>query len=330
MEREKIYNQIINEINSAFAKASADKRAKNVLLVCHEKPDGDTIGATCALMNFLAEKNIGYKAFCLDSVPMIYNYIPKTERIENEISTEEMAVFDLIFAIDCGEAKRTGIADLLAQRTCKLINIDHHDTNDCFGDINLVRKHASSTSEIVYDLLQQKFFINKNIATSLLTGMLDDTEIFSNPATNHSVIRASAELLLKGANTQKIIRNIFHSRTIDSLKFWGEILSRLHHNQDHNIISTYMTLDDTRKFNLNEEDAASGISNYIKGLSEADVILVLREQEGGYVKGSLRTIKEGIDVAKIAALFGGGGHKKAAGFKVKGKIKVEDDGWRIV
>lgn len=320
MEREKIYNQIVNEISGA----------KKILLVCHEKPDGDTIGATCALMNFFAEKNISYKGFCIDSVSMIYNYIPKTERIENEISTEEMELFDLIFTIDCGEIKRTGIADLLNQRNCKLINIDHHDTNNCYGDINLVSKQASSTSEIIYEFFQQKFYINKNIATALLTGMLDDTEIFSNPATNYKVIKASSELLLKGANTQKIIRNIFHSRTIESLKFWGEILSRLHHNQEHNIISTYITLNDIKTFNLNDEDAATGISNYIKGLAEADVVLVLREQEGGFVKGSLRTIKDGIDVAKIASLFGGGGHKKAAGFKVKGKIKVEDEGWRIV
>lgn len=319
MERQKIYNQILSEI----------EQAKKILVICHEKPDGDTIGAACAFLNYFDNKNIDYKAFCVDEVPGIYDFMPKTEKIGNEISTEEIKDYDLIFAIDCGELQRTGIADILSQRNSKLINIDHHISNNNFGDLNLVEYKASSTSEIVYEFFNEKLLINKNIATCLLTGMLDDTEIFSNPGTNFNVIHASADLLLKGANTQKIIRHIYKSRSIESLKFWGEILSRLHHNKELNIISTYITRHDIERYRLNEDDAAAGISNYIKGLSEADIILVLKETADGFVKGSLRTIKDDIDVSKIAAVFGGGGHKKASGFKVKGKIKVFEDNWTI-
>ena len=212
-----------------------------------------------------------------------------------------------------------------------IVNIDHHATNNNYGDINIVIPKASSTSEIVYLIFKTlKYKINPNIATCLLTGILTDTNNFTNGGTTQQSIESASELLKIGANINQILNANVFNKTIDILKLWGEVLKRIAYNKELNMVITAVFAEDIKKFNLENEEATEGISNYLNNLSkEIKCSLVLKDNGLGKVRGSLRTTREDVDVSKIALLLGGGGHKKAAGFEVSGKLVFNNNIWQI-
>ena len=136
-------------------------------------------------------------------------------------------------------------------------------------------------------------------------------------------------MLSKGANVREVLNYTSKNKNINILKGWGFALSRLQYNKDYDIVFTLLTKDDLRELGIAKQEL-EGLANFFNSLKDAKIVLVLYELGDGRVKGSLRTNKDNVDVSKLAGLFGGGGHKKAAGFEIEGRLEKIEEGWRIV
>jgi phosphoesterase RecJ-like protein len=300
------------------------------LLVSHEKPDGDSLGASLALSQYMAKNGKDHKYFCIDKPPSYFNFLPRIENIISDAKQIDLNEHDLLIAVDCGSTQRMGMDENLikTKKDLLLINIDHHRSNNYFGHHNLVMPEASSTSEIIYKLFDaNQINIDKYMATNLLTGILSDTMNFTNAATTKDSLKIASELLKLGARTNQILNNLTQNKNLLALKLWGKIFDRIEIQQEYNF--AYVTIDreDLEQAQIQRE-GIDGLANFLSTLRDADFILVLTEEEDEFIKGSLRTTKDGVDLAKIAQALGGGGHKKAAGFKIEKKLMGNGANWK--
>ncbi|MCX6746042.1 MAG: bifunctional oligoribonuclease/PAP phosphatase NrnA [Candidatus Parcubacteria bacterium] len=305
------------------------KKSSYPLLIAHENPDGDTLGASLALAQLLEKENKQFQHFCIDKAPSYFNFLPKIENIISAPNKINLQSHDLLIALDCGDLKRTGIAeDIQKIKTPNiLVNIDHHQSNDFFGHLNLVIPQASSTSEIMYNFF--KFHglpIDKYMATNLLTGILTDTMNFTNAATTTESLKIASELLKVGARLNQIMSNIVKNKNFEVLKLWGNLLDKIEYNPEYNFAYTTITQKDLLAEQISAE-SVDGLANFLSNLQDTDFILVLSEEENDLIKVSLRTTKEDIDVSQLAKAFNGGGHKKAAGFKIA-KPSPDNSDWK--
>lgn len=308
-------------------------KAQQVMMVMHKNPDGDTAGSCLAMAHYLDTLGKPHTCFCVNELPSTFRFLPGSGRVTTDAShwRPESSQFDLLIVFDAGDLNYAGIVDYVDALThdFTIINIDHHTTNDGYGHHNLVVTKASSTCEIVYNLLDSIDALNKDIATCLMTGLVTDTGGFTNMATSATSIDAASQLLLKGINMKQITNQTMQNRAVHDLKLWGRALERLTRTPS-GLVVTVITAQDLDDCHVDEE-AISGVANFLNSLddqTDAKAVLVLTEQRG-VVKGSLRTTHPLIDVAKIAMLFGGGGHTKAAGFSVEGRIVKRNSRWQV-
>jgi phosphoesterase RecJ-like protein len=305
--------------------------AKTVLIVSHKKPDGDSLGSSLALSAALKQLGKRCYVFSADEPGPYFNYLPKIENILSNPENLGLKNFDLVITLDCGDTKQTGVEDLISRdfQNIFLINIDHHRTNENFGHLNLVIDNASSTSEIVYNIIKNlDVIVDKDIATCLLTGILTDTSNFTNAATNFSSLKIAADLLLRGARFNQINESTFKNKPLATLKLWGKVLSRLEQNE-LGLVSAVITLNDLEDSQL-DASALEGVANFLNNIDGARGVLVLKEERSGVIKGSMRSNDDALDVSEISKIFGGGGHRKAAGFTIKGKLVEREGSWMVV
>lgn len=305
--------------------------AKKILIIAHQKPDGDALGSGLAFSEFLDALGKQNDFFALGPVSSTADFLPSRKKVIDNFHQISLLNYDLLVILDCGDLKQTGIeAELRAlPAEFPIINIDHHQTNENFGTLNILDAESSSTAEIVFSLFEQlNFSLSKDAATLLLTGLITDTANFSNPATTFSSLETAGKLLARGARLGEISSNVLQNKSLDVLKFWGTILSRLTENKELGVVTTVITKEDLELANLDEE-ALEGVTNFLNNLKGAKMVLVLKALEDGKIKGSFRTTTPGIDVSLLAKTFGGGGHAKAAGFTIPGKLVKIEGGWRI-
>lgn len=319
-----LYPQILQRIHSA----------QHVILVMHRKPDGDTAGAALAIAHYLETQNKPHTCFCVDVLPPSLRFLPGAHTVTSALShwRAESVAFDLIIVLDTGDLAYAGIHEHVAAlpQSIPIINIDHHKTNTQFGHHNLVIPEASSTCEIVHDLLSSAAALNHTIATCLLTGLVTDTGGFMNLATTASALTAAANLLSHGVTVHTMSKKTLRNRDAATLLLWGRALERLYIT-NLGMAMTMLTPDDFRDCNATS-DAVEGLSNFLNICDQAQDVRgtgILAEVEPGRIKGSLRTTNPLMDVSKIATLFGGGGHVKAAGFEIRGHIRNINDDWII-
>ena len=322
-----IYSFTDIQINRAFYLI---KKSKNILLTAHRKPDSDTIGSVLALNDILKKLKKNIFCYCQDNIPERFNFMVGSDDIitGNKILLK-ISNIDLIITLDSGSIDMAGINNLPFKREIPIINIDHHQDSTYFGKINIVKGNTSSTAEIIYDILDKVGLpINKEVATCLLTGIFGDTDSFKNPNTTDRTLIITSRLLAAGARLKQITRFTLQDKSLPTLKLWGKIIARIKRHDDLNMISTVITCEDLKKTGASYDDL-EGISNFLNSIPDARASLVLTEREGE-IKGSLRTLKKDVDVSKIAHLFGGGGHKRAAGFTISGRLEKTEKGWEIV
>lgn len=314
-----------SEFDRARDKILASSR---VLIISHKNPDADSVGANLALREVLESLGKTVTSACADPVPENCDFLYKADTYQNEFSSED---YDLIISVDCGSHYLLKFhewkPELLDRTKTYLINIDHHSTNDFFGNINLVMVNTPATCFILYLFFAYcGWEINKSIATSLLHGLYYDTGSFMHSNTSSDVLRVAARLKAHGADHELCVKKQFHTTTVNKLRLWGRVLSRSSMNDNHAVVSA-LTKEDFIQENMDPEDL-SGVIGYLNSVPEAKFCVLLSEDLKGNIKGSLRTQKDDVDVAKVANLFGGGGHKKAAGFTVPGRLK-ERMTWEI-
>lgn len=308
------------------------EQAQQTLLITHQKPDGDAVGAVLAMAEYLKKVPGHFVIYSQEDFRLNYNYLLSDVPIVYSVEVLQTYTFDTVIVLDSSDLWYTGIADYLAilkQKNCTLINIDHHETNDYFGDINYVQPHASSTTQILYELFKAyNIPVNKHSASCLLTGIITDTGTFSNGATTLGAIDTAADLLNQGARFPKIITHLTKNKSINTLRMWGKILSRLQKNEVYDIAILVIKKDDLDEYQLDNE-AADGLANFLNNLTGVKAALVLREIGDGKIKGSFRTTRSDVDVSRIACYFGGGGHRKSAGFTIEGNLIEESGRWWV-
>jgi phosphoesterase RecJ-like protein len=307
------------------------QQSGNILIVSHQRPDADAFGSMIAIGDWLDRLGKKHVKLAYDLPPAnlawLINYKPLF------VPAIDLSVaYDLLIVLDSSDLEHAGADRILAALPARptVINIDHHATNSNFGDINLVCPDAVSASEIIYRIFNaQKVPISQTVASAILAGIIYDTYNFTNPNTNYQSLEAASELLIAGASLTHISDSLLKNKSLDSLKIWGEILMRLKFNNELGIATTFITADDFQN-GLLENDIAEGIANFLNNLSGIKALLLLQQLPNGLIKGSLRTNHEAIDVSRLALALGGGGHKKAAGFRIKGElIKQENGAWKI-
>lgn len=311
--------QITKQIHSQIM------QGQKFLIIGHQNPDGDAVGSVAALAHMLDGMGKTYTIFCATGVPRQFWHVSYCEHITQDPHVWDQD-YDAIIVCDSGDLHYAGVDSYIEKKskTSKpfIINIDHHVSNILFGNINLVKTDASSTTEILYFYFHyNNIKITREMATALLTGLIYDTGNFTNSGTSKHALHVASKLIQKGAEMYKIKQNLINNKPFHILQLWARVLSRLEKYNNTEIVYTFITQQDLAECNASEDDA-SGIANLLNDLQDGKVSMVLRERTDGSIKGSFRTTYNTINVSMLAKQFGGGGHPKASGFTIEGKSDV--------
>ncbi|MGL6066631.1 MAG: DHH family phosphoesterase [Cetobacterium sp.] len=288
------------------------EKSKNIIIAGHVNPDGDTIGAGLSLLLGLEKKYPGKKiVFVLqDDVPKNISFLKGAEKIK-KVDNIENSNYDLAILVDSATIDRVGSVVNLIEDTYK-INIDHHISNSRYGDINKV-KDISSTSEMMYTILKElDIEITLEMAEAIYLGLVNDTGNFAHSNVTDKTFLVASDLIKIGVSNNKIVNDFFKTKSLERMKVLGTALSEMVFVEEKKLM--YFNLSAKKLKSLNAvKDDTEGVVEELINYSGTEVSLFLREDENGKIKGSLRS-KCNADVNKIAAIFGGGGHIKAAGF----------------
>lgn len=288
------------------------EQSDSIVIVGHVNPDGDTVGAGLALLLGLEKKYPDKKIdFVLqDNVPKNIAFLKgcdKIKKIEDIIAPN----YNLAIFVDSATTERVGKVMELIGDIFK-INIDHHISNPRYGDINVV-KDISSTSEIMYSLLKDlDIEISLEMGEALYLGLVNDTGNFAHSNVTDKTFLVASELMKLGVNNNKIINDFFKTKSYERMKVLGKALSEMVFVEEKKLMYFYLSDKALKELNAVKDDT-EGIVEELINYAGSEVSLFLREEESGKIKGSLRS-KHDIDVNRIAGIFDGGGHIKAAGF----------------
>jgi len=290
----------------------------NYIIIGHSFPDGDSIGSILALYLGLSKLGKNVEIVLQDPLPQIYTYLAGSGKFcrPDEIRVDTAHVIFL----DCSDLNRVGEENLdyLSGRELT-INIDHHQDNSMFGDYNFVNPAASSVAEIMYELLTiMEIPITADIADCLYAGIVMDSGSFMNSNTSSETLRTASCLVDKGANIDKTRNNLLESKALEEILLISQALQHLELYRDGKIACMTLAYEDVERIgaiNIHPE----GIINYARCIRGVEIALLLREASPGVVKIGFRS-KNDIDVARLAAELGGGGHKRAAGATQEGDL----------
>lgn len=305
--------------------------AERILLIAHHHADGDAIGSVTAMYRALL--NQGKQVTCVtrEAVAPAFQFLYGATSFKTDFLIGD---HDMIIAFDCGDARRTGFDERLrafAKTQRRFVNIDQHPKNDLhkIANLNIIDYSVAATTQILYRMfLELAWPIDHHIATALLCGLFTDTGGFKHPNTTPEVLEIAADLLARGGRLKEINRHLVNPRRVPMLKLWGVALDRLQFRADLGIACSMITLEDLAKCGADHNDVA-GVVNLIKNIPETRVAILFAEQLDGSIRASLRTENDRVDVAKLAALFGGGGLKKSGGFTLNGKLIQASTGWDV-
>jgi phosphoesterase RecJ-like protein len=299
------------------------KNSEIVGITFHTSPDGDSLGSALGLL--IALKRLNKKAYIIskEKLPETFRFLPYSSEITGNVS-QIFPNTDTVVTLDCGNVERLNWESTLENRNFRVINIDHHLSNSQYGDINYVDTTKSSVGEIIYQLVKElEVDIDKELATCLYTSILTDTGGFrySNTTTlTHSIV---GELIGTGVEFSDIYRRIYEDKKYSRIKLYGKVIQKLYlHNSKICIMEVSKEmLKETNEGNGDTSDLISIGMN----IDEVEVAVLFKESDDG-VKVSLRS-KYDFDVRKLAEIFGGGGHAKAAGLHLR---KSMDEAKRLV
>ncbi len=252
-----------------------------------------------------------------DPTPVVLSFLPGSEEIIHQAPLNER--FDVAFALDCGDKTRLGAEFGKVKQIGKIINIDHHVTNKYFGDLNYVDPLASSTTEILYDLIRiLPGGMDLAVAENIYTGILTDTGSFQYSNTTAKTFSVARFCLLTGVNPWKIAENIFENQPLPRLRLLPLVLETFEVTEDGRISSLVVTQQMLKEAGATPAHTEDFI-NFARSLKGAEVALLFREISPEQYRVSMRS-RGKVNVARIAEEFLGGGHHNAAGCSVAGNL----------
>jgi phosphoesterase RecJ-like protein len=294
-----------------------------IAVVSHENPDGDALGSLLGVSLALRElgKDVVMYLEGTAPLPAEYRFLDLAG-----VARELPADIDerVLLAVDCANERRIGESNEAVERAAFVIDVDHHHDNSRFGDVNLVVPDASSTAEVVRDVLRElDVELTPAIAEALYVGLVTDTGRFQYTNTTPKALRLAAELVEAGADVHGIFRHVYETVQFAKLKLLARALDRARLFDGGRLVVSYLLRGDFAEVGA-EEPFSEGIIDHLRAVEGSEMVALIREpprDEGPSRRISLRSSHDEVDVSAIARLRGGGGHPQAAGFSSEEPIE---------
>lgn len=291
------------------------RQANTFCIVGHIRPDGDCVGSQLGLA--LALKAEGKKVTCWneDTIPQKYEFLDPDHLFQKPTGEAE---FDCVIATDAASFERLGrVGNCIKQRKL-FINIDHHESNTRYADLNWVSPREPSTGELIFRLLKvARWPITRRIADCLFTAVSTDTGSFQYPSTRPGTYHVAGELVRRGANLAKICDEVYQSYPLSRARLLRHVYSHFHLTHQNQIAYFWLRKADFARTGADTSDS-EGLIDHIRAIAPVVVACVFEEAEPELTRVSLRSKSDKVNVNEIAALFGGGGHPAAAGARIPG------------
>ncbi len=283
--------------------------AKHTLIIAHVNPDADSMGSAVAMYTHILRLHKKVTLFCKTAeINPALRFLPFFDKVKSNPPKD----YDLAMSFDCGALKRLGV-DVDAP----LVNIDHHVSNEEYGDINIIDTSAISTSQVLYDFFKSNDIrLNAKMATSLYAGLADDSQNFTTEKTDERAFLMAADLLKCGADNALCTKMLFKERSLASVRMKAKMLSSAQLHCDGRVVTTLVERSFFEETGAYEVDCEEALHESLD-LVSVDVAVMLRYTKDGRIKGSLRS-KKGVNMNELASVFGGGGHIHSAGFICEG------------
>lgn len=293
----------------------AIRESRTICVVGHVRPDGDCIGSQLGLT--LALRNEGKKVVCWnqDIMPQKYRFLDREGTIQQP---KRGMKFDCVIATDCASFERLGSVGPFIARRKPVINIDHHESNTRYGDLNWVSPRDPSTGELIYRLLKAaRWQITRPIADCLFAAVSTDTGSFQYATTRPATLHVAGELVSHGADLERICDEVYQSYPLSRVRLLKHVYSRFRLAHNDRIAWFWLRKSDFTRTGADSADS-EGLIDHIRAIEPVVIACVFEELEPELTRVSLRSKTDKVNVNEIAALFGGGGHAAAAGARIPG------------
>lgn len=290
-------------------------KAKDIVILTHENPDGDAIGSALAM--YLTLKRLGKEVdVIIPEFPKIFKFLPCSEEVKKEGKEEN---YDLAISVDVTGIKRlNGFARYFENANVR-IQIDHHQVNEMFADFNFVNPDSPACAQtLIFVIEKLGIDIDEKIGTCLLTGIITDTGGFQYEGVSAETFEFASWLLTKGVKVSNIYKKVLQTRTKANFELRKMVMDRMEFLDNGKVTFTYITFDDLEKVNAEAGDH-EGLVEIGRDVEGVEVSIFLREIEGGF-KASLRS-NEYVNVSDVCLTYNGGGHIRAAGCTILGTLE---------
>jgi len=314
----------VTETQTSDLQAVADvlRSHERFLVVGHENPDGDALGSLLAAalgLRALGKHVVTYVAGT-GPMPAEYRFLDLSEVLRELPADIEDRI---LLAVDCANERRIAEGTEAVTRARFVVDVDHHHDNSRFGDVNLVVPDASSTAEVIRDVLRElDVELTPQIAEALYVGLVTDTGRFQYTNTTPKALRLAAELVEAGADVHGIFQHVYETVQFAKLKLLARALERAQIYDGGRLVVSYLLRSDFADIGA-AEAYSEGIIDYLRAVEGAEMAALIREppSKDGIRKASLRSSADELDVSSIARKAGGGGHRQAAGFSSERSIE---------
>ncbi len=289
-------------------------RAESIVILGHVNPDGDCVGSCLAVYNYAKEQYNKRVTVCLEKAAEKFSYLAGFEDIKNQLE-EETA--DLCICLDCSDRERLGEFKICLDHAKESICIDHHITNHGYAMENVIDADASSTCQVLFTQMEEDK-ISKAVAECIYTGIIHDTGVFRYSNTSRKTMEIAGKLMEKGIDFSSIIDDSFYKKTYLQSQILGRALFESVSFLDKRCIFTVVRKKDMEFYDVDKSDL-DGIVDQLRIIEGVECAIFLYEVGIHMYKVSMRSNKK-VDVSKIAAYFGGGGHMRAAGCTMSGSF----------
>lgn len=296
------------------------KSSKNILIISHVNPDGDTLGSMCGLYCAILDN---FKKKCdmvaISKIPDVYSYLPHLSEVKNVDDLDKSREYDLVINVDVAALDRACDAKILFEKAKFTVNIDHHKTNIAYGNLNFINPDASSTGEVLFGCFENmNWKVNLDCAICLYTAILTDTGSFRFDNTKPSTFEVVSKLVEIGVQPSDIYKKVYESDSKTLVMFQAHCISKAKFLEDDKIAYTLVYKKDMEKFSAGD-DCMEGLTEKLRAIVTTRIAFVAKEMKSGGTKISMRS--KFADVAEICSVFGGGGHKFAAGCTIKAPVE---------
>ncbi|MDN4616505.1 bifunctional oligoribonuclease/PAP phosphatase NrnA [Paenibacillus sp. PsM32] len=290
------------------------------LVVSHVQPDGDAVSSTVVVGWLLSCLGKKFTLVNEGPIPKRMHYLTLSDQIIDQQADGSERQYQHVICVDCADFKRVGLVSHWMSDAASILNIDHHPTNDNYGEVNLIKADAAATAEILYDWIEC-FDVKwtTEVAEAIYTGLLTDTGGFRYSSTSPKVMEIASRLLDLGVNGPDLAETLLEEVTLPQVKVLGMALSTLQLSEDGKIAHVHVTPEHMIIAGADNEDL-EGIVNYPRNIQGVEVGIFFKVIDDHAVKASLRSAGK-VNVAAVAQHFGGGGHIKAAGCRLEGTLE---------